>query len=119
MIISEASFYTRSEILNFKILRIMSLFDKKAHLTRSQFRERLRKASPNIPGSSKMFSQQERAKLEKEVFGEKYGQMIDKGEFKKKLLELRHEKFIAKTGAERTNIDRKIRYLEKLSDIHI
>ncbi|MCK4454135.1 hypothetical protein KAU51_02200 [Candidatus Parcubacteria bacterium] len=97
----------------------MSLFDKKEHLTRSQFRERLRKSSPNIPGSSRMFSRQERAKLEKEVFGRKYGQMIDKVEFKRKLRELRHKKFIAKTGTEKTNIDRKIRYLEKLSDIHI
>lgn len=116
---SEASFYTRSEILNFKIFRIMSLFDKKAHITRSQFRERLRKASPNVPGSSMTFSRQERAKLEKEVFGKKYGQMIDKGEFKRKLRELRHEKFIAKTGAEKTNIDRKIRYLRKLGGTHI
>ena len=97
----------------------MSIFDKKEHLTRSQFRERLRKASPNVPGSSRMFSQQERANLEKEVFGKKYGQIIDKGEFKQKLLELRHKKFIAKTGDKKTQIDRKIRYLEKLSGIHI
>ena len=97
----------------------MSLFEKKEYLTRSQFRERLRGASPKIPGSSKMFSRKERVKLEKDVFGKKYGQIIDKGEFKRKLRELRHEKFVAKTGAEKTQIDRKIRYLEKLSDIHI
>jgi len=97
----------------------MSLFEKKAHLTRTQLRERLRKASPKIPDSSKVFSRKERVKLEKEVFGKKYGQIIDKGEFRRKLQELKHEKFIAKNSTEKTNIDRKIRYLEKLSGIDI
>ena len=97
----------------------MSLFDKKLHLTRNQFRERLRNSSPNIPGSNKVFSREERVKIEREVFGKKYGQIIDKGEFKRKLRELRQEKFKAKTGVEKINIDRKMRYLEKISDIHI
>lgn len=97
----------------------MPIFNKKQHITRSELREILRKASSYIPGSSRMFSREERVKLEKEVFGKKYGEFIDKGEFKRKLLELRHQKFIAKTSAEKTKIDRQIRYLEKLSGIHI
>ncbi len=97
----------------------MSIFNKKQHSTRSQLRQSLRKASPNIPGSSRMFSREERVKLEKQVFGKKYGQFIDKGEVRRKLLELRHEEFLAKTSVEKTKISRQKRYLEKVTGINI
>ena len=97
----------------------MSIFDKKQSLDRREFRAKLEKASPKIPGSSKEFNRVERIKLEKEVFGKKFGQSITKQEFKRRLLKMRENKFRAKTGDEKLKLGRKMRYLEKLSNIDV
>jgi hypothetical protein len=96
----------------------MSIFGKKQHLTRSELREALRKASPSIPGSGSMFSREKRVKLEKE-FEQKYGSLISKEDFKRKIQELRRQKFRAKTSAEKTEFGRKLRYLKKIGGINI
>ena len=95
----------------------MSIFQRRPHVTRVQLRQELRSASPSIPGSNKMFSRQERAKLEKEVFGKKWGSHITKSEFGKRLLQLRGEKFRAKTSDRKIEIDRQMRYMKKLGGI--
>ena len=89
-------------------------FGGKGYLSRSELREKLRKASPRIPGSTKWFTREERAALEKEIFGKGYGEYINRQEYQRRLQELNREKFRAKTTQEKTNIDRKIRFLKKL-----
>jgi hypothetical protein len=97
----------------------MSIFGKDKHIDRQEFRKKLEKASSKIPGSSKEFNRAERIKLEKEVFGKKFGELITKQEFKRRLLKMRGNKYRAKTSAEKLKLGRKMRYLEKLSDIDV
>lgn len=97
----------------------MSIFGKEKYIDRREFRKKLEKASPKIPGSGKGFSREERIDLEKQVFGKKYGELISKGEFKKKLLEMRHKRFRSGSFTEKKKLDRRIRYLEKISGIDI
>ena len=97
----------------------MSIFGKEKHIDRQEFRKKLEKASSRIPGSSKEFNRAERIKLEKEVFGKKFGGLITKQEFKQRLLKMRGNKFRAKTSDEKLKLGRKMRYLEKLSDIDV
>jgi hypothetical protein len=93
----------------------MGLFDKKRELSRAEFREKLRKASPLIPGAGgQMYSFRKRSELEKEIFGSKYGSHISESEYKRRLYELKIERGRVKTGTERIKIDRQIRYLEGL-----
>ncbi len=97
----------------------MSFFGKQKYIDRREFRKKLEDASPKIPGSGKEFNREERINLEKEIFGKKYGEFITKEEFKRKLLEMRYKKFRAKSFAEKKKLDRRIRYLEKLSGIDV
>ena len=92
----------------------MSLFNKKKELSRSEFRERLRKASPYIPGGGGLYSTRERAEIEKKLFGGKYGTHISEPEYKRRLYELKIERGRAKTTPERVKIEKQIRYLEGL-----
>lgn len=99
------------------MINSMSLFEKKRELSRSEFREALRKASFTIPGGGGMFSTAERIKIEKEIFGKQYGGYISKEEYQRRLREMALEKARAKTGAKKLEIDRKIRFLKKLGGI--
>lgn len=89
-------------------------FGEEGHLSRSELREKLRKASPEIPGSSKQFTKEQRIALEKEIFGKEYGDYITREEYQRRLRELEQEKYKAKKTEEKITIDRKIRYLKKL-----
>jgi hypothetical protein len=92
-----------------------SIFGGKPFLQRPELRERLRKASPFIPGSGgRMIGAKERVGLEKEVFGKKYGPGITPREYSRGLKDLRKAKSKAPTQAERFKIERKIRYLKGL-----
>lgn len=93
-----------------------SFFGKRGYLSREELRERLRKASPQIPGSAKWYTREQRTKMEKEDFGKEYGTYITRQEYQKRLQELKREKFKVKTDQEKMDIDRKIRYLKKLGD---
>lgn len=96
----------------------MSLFEKKEQLTRGELRQALRKASPFIPGSGRRtFSRRERVKMEREVFGKRYGAYITREDYGKALGKLRVKKSQAKTGKERLDIDRRIRFLRKMGGI--
>jgi hypothetical protein len=93
----------------------MALFEKKQQLSRSEMREALRKSSPDIPGGGGMISREERVKMEKEMFPkEKYGSYISRNECEKRIRNLEKEKSAVGTSKERTDIDRKIRYLKSL-----
>ncbi len=94
----------------------MGIFEKKSEISRSEFRNSLRKASGQIPDSSKYFSREERAKLEKE-FESKYGAYISKQDALRELREQRQLKERAKSYEEKMAIDRKIRYLKNFFGI--
>lgn len=91
--------------------------DKKIEICRRELREKLRRAQGQIPGSGKILSWRERERLEKEVFGRQYGSHISDQEFKRRLRLLEREKYQAKTGKEKWDIDRKIRFLKKLGGL--
>jgi len=97
----------------------MSIFDKKREISRREFRETLRKASPRIPGAGgKMYSWRERVKMEKEIFPqERFKSHISEIEAKKRLRELRMERYKAKTEEERLKVDRKIRFLKEVTGV--
>ena len=86
-------------------------------MKRNQFREKLRKASPFVPGTSKIISRSERVKMEKDLFGKSYGSFIDKREFNKEIKRLEKQKYQSKQSSEKINLDSKIRYLKKLGGI--
>lgn len=97
----------------------MSIFDKKKEISRPQFREILRKASPHIPGAGgRAYSWRERVKIEKEIFPkERFQSHVSEIECKRRLRELRIERYRAKTREEKLNIDRKIRFLREVTGI--
>jgi len=96
-----------------------SLFEEKEAISRPEFREILRKAPSQIPGAGgRMYSWQERVNMEKELFPyERFSSHISEIEVKRRLRELRSERHKAETGEERLNIDRKIRFLEKVTGV--
>lgn len=95
----------------------MSIFDKKKEISRRAFRKNLKRASPYIPGTTKRYSQKERTKMERELFGPEYGGHISKGEFKDRIQGLSEARHRVKTSSERLKIERKIRYLKKLGGV--
>ncbi len=87
----------------------MSLFEKKPRLSRSELREKLRKAD----GEGRI-NQQDRIRLEREVFGTKYGQLISQRDFTIALRELRQARFRTKDYREKDKLDKQIKLLERL-----
>lgn len=95
----------------------MSLFDKKRHISRRGLREVLRRAPAEVSGAGgKTFSQRERVKMEKEVFGKRYGGIISKTEYKRALQNLERTKQKAFTGRKRLKLDKKIKFLKGLTE---
>lgn len=86
----------------------MGLFDKKQHITRPQLRDILRKTP------SQNFNTRERERMEQEIFGKKYGSFLDKSEFNRKICELRTKRYNAKTFAEKSKIDKKIKLVKEI-----
>ena len=95
----------------------MSLFEKKAEVSRSEFRESLRKASSSIPGGGR-YSKEERVKIEKDLLPEnKYGGRVSQKEVKKCVKILGHKRYLAGTENEERNIARQMRFLKKIGGI--
>ncbi len=90
-------------------------FGKRGALSRKELRWKLRQDRGKVPGGG-FFSRRERERMEKDVFGKKYGSFINEREYKHAMKNLRKEKFRAPTGREKTEIDRKMRFLKKLND---
>lgn len=93
----------------------MGLFDKERPISRSEFRQGLRKATPHVPNSARNYSQKERVAFEKGFDTRKYGTLISQQEFQKKLKELSKAKAQEKTGAGKLELDRQIRYFKRLA----
>ena len=87
---------------------------EKKGFSRSELRKILRDpSSRNVPGGG-VIPRNERIKMEKEIFGQRYGNYISDKDFKKAIWGLRKEKAHAKTQVDRIKIDRKIRFLKKI-----
>ncbi len=99
----------------------MAIFSKKSHgeLSRRDFRQILKTAPARIPGSGgKIYSRQERIKMEAEVFPrQRFGSHISEIECRKRERELRQEKYRAKTREEKFKIDRKLQFLKGVTGV--
>ena len=92
-------------------------FDKKGYLSRLELRQKLRKAPSRVSGLGKWHTRKERINIEKEIFGRKYGHYITPQECRYRFRELEKERFRAKTGKEKLEINRKIKYLKGLTGL--
>lgn len=92
-------------------------FGPKGSISRSEFREKLRKAAPEIPLSSRWMTRERREALEKKFSYGKYGPDISRDDIKGLIKELQQAKTEAKTYNEREEIDRTIRWLKKTTGI--
>jgi len=91
----------------------VSIFNKKRQFSRPEFRKKLKEAPARVPGTGKIYSWQEKVKIEKELFPQKRFQShISEIEVKKRLRELRMDRYKAKNTEEKLKIDRKIKFLK-------
>ena len=97
----------------------MSIFAKKKEITRPELREILKKGSPYISGSGgRAYSLQQRIKMEKEMFpSSRFSSHISEIEVKRRLRELRTQRYRAKTRKEKIDTDRKIRFLQDITGV--
>lgn len=92
-------------------------FGKKGYVSRLELREKLRKAPPKIPSIGKWYTRQERVNMEKETFGKEYKNHITRRECQYRIRKLKNEGFRAKTGSEKLEINRRIKYLKNLTGL--
>jgi len=91
-------------------------FGKKEYLSRIELRQKLRKAPSKFSGSGRRYTMQERVKMEKEMFGNKYGNYITPGEYKSRIKRLEKERYLAKKSSEKIAINKKIKFLKDLAE---
>lgn len=63
------------------------------------------------------FSRGEREKLEKDVFGQKYGSQISKNDYRGAVKELRNAENKAQDPKQKGELDKKINYLRRIGGI--
>lgn len=90
-------------------------FFGKGGLSRSELREKLRKDTGKILGTSRYYSRRERGALEKKFDFKKYGPYIDRKDAKDLIKELQ-KKRIGANWEEKRKISDDINYLKKLGD---
>jgi len=97
----------------------MAFFKEKEKITRKEFRDTLRKKNPVIPGTyERLFSFEERKKMEKRLFGKKKtGGEAPKEKFKRLIKKVGKDKYKAPNPVERRRISKKIRFLKRLGGI--
>lgn len=92
-----------------------SIFGGKSYISSKDLARKIKKASPFIPGAGgAMYNKQQRDEIAKEI-GNKVGSYFEKKNFEdiKLFRQLNKEKYNARTGKEKLDIDRKIRFLER------
>lgn len=90
-------------------------FGKKGYVSRIELRQKLRKAPSKFSGSGKRYTKQERVKVEKEMFGNRYGRYITGAEYKDKIRRLEKERYRTKKSSEKIEINKKIKFLKNLT----
>jgi hypothetical protein len=91
-------------------------FGKKEYVSRIELRQKLRQAPSKFSGSGRRYTAQERVKVEKEMFGNKYGNYITRGEYKDRIRKLEKERYTAKKNSEKIEINKKIKFLKNLTE---
>ena len=92
-------------------------FGKKGYVTRIELRQKLRDAPSKFSGSGRRYTRQERVKVEKEMFGNKYGNYISNQEYKNRIRRLEKERYNAKKSSEKIEINKKITFLKNLTEL--
>lgn len=96
----------------------MSLFEKRREISRGELRSAFRKSSGRIPRTGgQKFYRREREKMEREMFGQKYGSRISREDYRKALRDVQSERRKATMTTERIALDKKIRYLRELGGL--
>lgn len=94
------------------------IFEDKDKVSRKELRKGLKRTSPGFHSfRKKRLSRRERVKLEREVFGKKYGKHISKQDYKKAVDKFRKKTAIARTPEEKAEIKRKVKFLRKAADL--
>ena len=93
----------------------MGFFDDKEKITRKEFKKTLIKKNPIVPGAyKKLFSLEDKKKMEKRLFGRKIEASAPKDKYEKMIKEIGRDKYKTKDFAEKREISKKIRFLKKL-----
>jgi hypothetical protein len=93
----------------------MGIFDKQSEVSKGELRSNFSKDSGRIPGSGgKRFDNSQRSRMEKEIFGERYGSSIDKNEYRRAIMNLESKRNVAKTPEDKSVIKQKIDYLKSV-----
>lgn len=92
-------------------------FGKKGYVSRIELRQKLREAPPKFPNSAKRYTWQERVRVEKEIFGSRYGRYITRGEYKDKIRRLEKERYRTKKSSEKIKVNKKIKFLKDLTGL--
>lgn len=98
----------------------MGIFDKNKSIPASKLRETIKRDSGIIPKTGgQKYSQSERQKIGREVFGSisKYGSQISKNDYKKAIQELQSTRKRASDFKTRATLDKEIRYLKDRAGI--
>ena len=83
-------------------------FGKKGHVSRIELKQKLRDAPSKFSGSGRRYTRQERVKVEKEMFGNKYGNYISNQEYKNRIRRLEKERYNAKKSSEKIEINKNL-----------
>ena len=93
----------------------MGIFDKKRSISKEDLKSVLREDRGIIPKTGgKKYSERERQKMSRKLFGPEYGSEIDKNDWRRRMGKLASEKKEAKTPEERRNVEENIRYLKEI-----
>jgi len=92
-------------------------FGKKGYVSRIELRQKLREAPPKFPNSARRHTKLERVEVEKEMFGNKYGNYISRQEYKNRIHRLEKERYGAKKSSEKIEINKRIKFLKDLTGL--
>lgn len=96
----------------------MGIYEKRRSISRPALKRYLKREAPRrLPGTRIRITPSKRMKIEKEVFGKKYGHHITRQEFQKKIRHLEKEKHRTHTPTEMRDLRRRITYLKEIGGI--
>jgi hypothetical protein len=91
----------------------MPLFDKRSEISRSQFREILKKTDIKV-GLGKPLSENQKARIEKLDFPKKLGETISKGDYARTINRLKSEKSMEQDYGKKIRMSKTVKFLEEL-----
>jgi len=93
----------------------MGIYDKESEVSKEELRESFDDDRGRIPDrGGKSYDRATRNRIQREVFGEKYGDTIDRHEFRRAINRLNSKRNAAKTPEEKAQIKEKIDYLKSV-----